>query len=98
MPRRYLAPSAAALIAAMMASVQLMAGSTARGLAGELFGGLRVDPDRYAVLGRPLGNGDWTLIVLEQIQASPLCWQRRPDGLVDPSLTRFDFKIGRAHV
>lgn len=61
------------------------------GRAGELFEARPVDPERYAVLGRPLGNGEWTLLVLEQIQPSPRCWQQRPDGLVDPSLNRFNF-------
>jgi hypothetical protein len=56
-----------------------------------LFEAQSVDPRRYAVLGRPLGNGEWTLLVLEQILAGPPCWQNRPDGLVDPSLNRFDF-------
>ena len=59
--------------------------------AGDLFEARPVDPERYAVLGRPLGNGEWTLLVLEQIRPAPLCWQQRPDGLVDPSLNRFDF-------
>lgn len=56
-----------------------------------LFEGQPVDPRRYAVLGRPLGNGEWNLLVLEQIRPGPPCWQQRADGLVDPSLNRFDY-------
>ena len=56
-----------------------------------LFDGQPVDPRRYAVLARPLGNGEWNLLVLEQILPGPPCWQQRPDGLVDPSLNRFDY-------
>jgi hypothetical protein len=63
----------------------------ARGGRESLFEAQPVDAERYAVLGRSLGNGEWTLLVLEQIQPSPRCWQSRPDGLVDPSLNRFDF-------
>ena len=89
MQRTYLALAGAALVATAGA-VQGF-GLPPRGQAGEIFEARPVDPGRYAVLGRPLGNGEWTLLVLEQIQPAPLCWQRRPDGLVDPSLNRFDF-------
>jgi hypothetical protein len=89
MQRSYLALAAGALVAAAWAVPG--SGLTFRGVAGELFEAEPVDAGRYAVLGRPLGNGEWTLLVLEQIRPAPLCWQRRPDGLVDPSLNRFDF-------
>jgi len=91
MQRTYLALAGAALVATAVAGAVPGFGLMPRGQAGELFEARAVDPGRYAVLGRPLGNGEWTLLVLEQIQPSPLCWQRRPDGLVDPRLNRFDF-------
>jgi hypothetical protein len=91
MPRTYLALAGAALVASAAAMAVPGSGLMHQGQAGELFEARPVDPDRYAVLGRPLGNGEWTLLVLEQIQPAPLCWRRRPDGLVDPSLNRFDF-------
>jgi len=61
------------------------------GRAAGLFEARPVQADRFAVLARPVGRDDWTLLVLEQIQPAPLCWQTRADGLVDPSLNRFDF-------
>jgi len=91
MQRTYLALAGAALVGSAVAMAILGSGLTPQGQAGELFEARPVDPDRYAVLGRPLGNGEWTLLVLEQIKPAPLCWQRRPDGLVDPSLNRFDY-------
>jgi hypothetical protein len=50
-----------------------------------------LDGSRFAVLAKPVGNSDWTLLVLEQIQPSPRCWEARADGLIDPALNRFDF-------
>ena len=50
-----------------------------------------LDGSRFAVLAKPVGSSDWTLLVLEQIQPSPRCWEQRPDGLIDPALNRFDF-------
>ena len=91
MQRTYLALAGGALVATAAAGAVAGFGLTPRGQAGELFEAGPVDPGRYAVLGRPLGNGEWTLLVLEQIKPAPLCWQPRPDGLVDPSLNRFDF-------
>jgi hypothetical protein len=92
MQRNYLALAGAALMGTAVVAMALPgSGLTPKGQAGELFEARPVDPDRYAVLGRPLGNGEWTLLVLEQIQPAPLCWQTRPDGLVDPSLNRFDY-------
>jgi len=91
MQRTYLALAGAALVATAVAGAVPGFGLIPLGQARELFEARPVDPGRYAVLGRPLGNGEWTLLVLEQIQSAPLCWQRRPDGLVDPSLNRFDF-------
>ncbi|MBD2424013.1 DUF3747 domain-containing protein [Cyanobium sp. FACHB-13342] len=59
--------------------------------AASLFDSRPMDSSRFAVLARPVGPSDWNLLVLEQIQAQPLCWQQRPDGLVDPALNRFNF-------
>lgn len=61
------------------------------GSAPPLFGSARLDGGRFAVLARPLGQADWTLLVLEQISPQPRCWLPRADGLVDPSLNRFDY-------
>ena len=49
------------------------------------------DQDRLAILGQPVGNQGWKLLVLEQLKPAPRCWQERRDGLVDPALNRFDF-------
>jgi hypothetical protein len=59
--------------------------------AAALFQSTDVDATRFAVLARPVGENDWTLLVLEQLAASPACWQGRADGLVDPALNRFDY-------
>lgn len=60
--------------------------------AGAVFGAQPVDPSRYAVLARPLGTSDWNLVVLEQPDAKPDCWETRSDGLIDPSINRVDVK------
>ncbi|MFZ4804499.1 MAG: DUF3747 domain-containing protein [Synechococcus lacustris] len=57
----------------------------------QLFSSAPLDQQRFVVLGQPLAQGGWKLLVLEQIRQSPSCWQRRPDGLIDPSLIGFDF-------
>ena len=59
--------------------------------AASLFDSRPLDSSRLAVLARPVGPSDWNLLVLEQIRAQPLCWEQRPDGLVDPALNRFNF-------
>jgi hypothetical protein len=56
-----------------------------------LFQSTDVEAERFAVLARPVGDNDWTLLVLEQLAAQPSCWEARQDGLVDPALNRFDF-------
>ena len=61
------------------------------GQAASLFNSLPLDQSRFAVLAQPVGRSDWKLLVLEQIRPEPLCWQARPDGLIDPALNRFDF-------
>lgn len=50
-----------------------------------------VETSRFSVLARPVGTDRWNLLVLEQIAAEPLCWEDRPDGLIDPALNRFDY-------
>ena len=59
--------------------------------AAGLFDSRPLDSGRFAVLARAVGDGEWNLLVLEQVRPRPLCWQKRPDGLVDPALNRFDF-------
>ena len=56
-----------------------------------VFGSQPLDGRRFAILARPVAREDWTLLVLEQVQPFPRCWEDRADGLVDPSLNRFDF-------
>ena len=56
-----------------------------------LFNSKPVPQDKFIVLARPIGRSDWTLLVLEQLKPQPRCWSKRSDGLVDPSLNRFDF-------
>ncbi|MEB3271419.1 MAG: DUF3747 domain-containing protein [Synechococcus sp.] len=62
-----------------------------RAWSGDLFTAQAVDASRFAVLARPIGRDDWNLLVLEQLAAQPRCWLERPDGLIDPSLNRFNF-------
>ena len=82
MQRSYLPWVGLALLAAGLVSSQADAGVfKSKGLAQE----------RLVVLGQPVGRSDWKLLVLEQITATPKCWEQRPDGLIDPALNRFDF-------
>jgi len=85
MKRTYLASLGLFLAGVTAAALQPQA------LAAGLFSSQPLDGARFAVLGKPVGRTDWTLLVLEQIAAAPRCWEPRPDGLVDPSLNRFDF-------
>ena len=85
MKRTYLASLGLSLAGVTAAALQPQA------LAAGLFSSQPLDGARFAVLGKPVGRTDWTLLVLEQIAATPRCWEPRPDGLVDPSLNRFDF-------
>jgi hypothetical protein len=85
MKRTYLASLGLSLAGVTAAALQPQA------LAAALFSSQPLDGTRFAVLGKPVGRNDWTLLVLEQIAAAPRCWEPRPDGLVDPSLNRFDF-------
>jgi hypothetical protein len=59
--------------------------------AAGLFASQPVDATRFAVLARPVGDSDWNLLVLEQLAPAPRCWTAQPDGLIDPSLNRFDY-------
>jgi hypothetical protein len=86
MKRTYLALAGLAL-AASAAPAALA--PLARGAA--LFDSQPVEPSRFSVLARPVGEDRWNLVVLEQIAAEPLCWEKRADGLIDPALNRFDF-------
>jgi hypothetical protein len=85
MKRPYLAFATLALVAG------LGAGPVAGVRANGLFRSAPVEGASFAVLARPVGDDDWTLVVLEQLRARPFCWTPRPDGLVDPSLNRFDY-------
>ena len=60
-------------------------------LAAGLFSSQPLDNSRFAVLAKPVGRSDWTLLVLEQLAPLPRCWESRADGLVDPALNRFDY-------
>ncbi len=80
-----------------MGQVAALASLAGGGLAGiplvaaNLFDSQPLDQVRFAVLAQPVGQDRWKLLVLEQIKARPLCWNKRSDGLVTPSLNRFNF-------
>ena len=69
----------------------LVAGLPQGGAARSLFDSTAVPQERFAVLAQPIGTAQWKLLVLEQIKAQPRCWSPRQNGLVEPSLNRFDF-------
>ncbi len=83
--RTYLALAAAGLAGAGVAALSPWA------QAATVFNSRPLDASRFAVLARPVGNSAWNLLLLEQIKAQPLCWEQRPDGLIDPALNRFNF-------
>ena len=85
MKRPYLALATFALVAG------LPPGQVSGVRANGLFNSAPVESASFAVLARPVGDDDWTLVVLEQLRARPFCWTPRPDGLVDPTLNRFDY-------
>ena len=100
MPRNYLLPADPSPRSARRLKAWLLASATVGGLAAlplagvhgqDLFAGQPLPENRFAILGRPVGATDWSLLVLEQVAAAPRCWTARPDGLVDPSLNRFNF-------
>jgi hypothetical protein len=86
MKRTYLA-----LSGLLLAGSALPATLPSLAQAAGLFASRPVDPSRFAVLARPVGEGDWNLLVLEQLAPAPRCWTPLADGLVDPSLNRFDY-------
>ncbi|MEB3168756.1 MAG: DUF3747 domain-containing protein, partial [Synechococcaceae cyanobacterium] len=59
--------------------------------AAGMFTSSPVDASRFSVLARPVGDSDWNLLVLEQLAPAPRSSTPQPEGLVDPSLNRFDF-------
>ena len=69
----------------------LAAGLSQEGSARALFDSAAVPQERFAVLAQPTSRAQWKLLVLEQIKAQPRCWRARQDGLVEPSLNRFNF-------
>ena len=69
----------------------LAAGLSQEGSARALFDSAAVPEEHFAVLAQPIGRAQWKLLVLEQIKAQPRCWRARQDGLVEPSLNRFNF-------
>jgi hypothetical protein len=69
----------------------LTAGLSQESAARALFDSAAVPEKRLAVLAQPIGRAEWKLLVLEQIKAQPRCWRTRQDGLVEPSLNRFNF-------
>jgi len=73
------------------AAIAGLAAVPASGRGADLFAAQPLQESSFAILGRPVGSGDWSLLVLEQLAAAPRCWTARPDGLVDPSLNRFNF-------
>jgi len=103
MPRNYPPPAASSRRASGSASSLRPLLFAAAGVAGltalpasgvrgqDLFAAQPLEDSRFIILGRPVGGEDWSLLVLEQVAAAPRCWTTRPDGLVDPSLNRFNF-------
>ena len=61
------------------------------GAARSLFESTALPQERFAVLAQPVGRAQWKLLVLEQIKTKPRCWTPRANGLIEPSLNRFDF-------
>lgn len=66
MQRTYLALAGLALAGAGLPMVQ-----PRLAMAAGLFQSTDVDAERFAVLARPVGDNDWTLLVLEQLTPSP---------------------------
>jgi hypothetical protein len=93
--RRFTARTYLPLAGAILAGAGLISAGLAplspEATAANLFSSTPIDASRFAVLARPVGNSDWNLLVLEQIQPRPLCWEERRDGLIDPALNRFNF-------
>ena len=80
------------LRAAGLTAVGLMgAGHLQESAARSLFNSTAVQREHFAVLAQPIGKAQWKLLVLEQIKAQPRCWTPHQNGLVEPTLNRFDF-------
>jgi len=77
--------------ASLTAVGPLAAGLSQESAAWSLFDSAAVPEKHYAVLAQPIGRAQWKMLVLEQIKAQPHCWRSRQDGLVKPSLNRFNF-------
>ena len=69
----------------------LAAGVPQESHARSLFDSAAVPEKQFAVLAQPIGRDQWKLLVLEQLKVHPRCWRARQDGLVEPSLNRFNF-------
>ena len=82
MQRSYLPWAGLALLSAGLVGSQAAAG---------VFQSQPLEQERLAVLGQPVGNQGWKLLVLEQLKPAPKCWEERRDGLIDPALNRFNF-------
>ena len=77
---------------AALASIAVMGIAVPSALAAQsLFNSKPLPQKQFAVLAQPVGRSDWKLLVLEQIKRQPRCWTERNDGLIDPSLNRFNF-------
>ena len=79
-----------AALSAAAVGLAAMAGSLP-GWARALFDSNPLQEERFAILAQAVGRDRWKLLVLEQIKARPLCWEERPDGLMNPALNNFDF-------
>jgi hypothetical protein len=80
------------LRAAGLTAVGLLGGGLPQeGAARAVFDSAAIPQERFAVLAQPIGKAQWKVLVLEQIKALPRCWRTRQDGLVEPSLNRFNF-------
>ena len=90
MQRTYLALAGLALTGAgLLAASPALQPAPAR--AAGVFTSQPVQAERFALFARPVDRNRWNLLVLEQLQPAPLCWERRPDGLIDPALNRFNY-------
>ena len=78
-------------VAGLTAVGLVAAGLSQESKARALFDSAAVPEKHFAVLAQPISRAQWKLLVLEQIKAQPRCWRTRQDGLVEPSLNRFDF-------
>ena len=56
-----------------------------------IFNSQPLNQERLVVLAQAVGGNRWKLLVLEQTKPLPLCWETRPDGLVNPNLNNFNF-------